>query len=550
MKFTRSMVLVSHDPESLRRGAAAIYEAFQAELAAADLGDEVSLYQITDSGRADILPMVVIYPEASVYGPVKVEDVKRIVQEHLYKGRVVNDLLAPVRQLTGRVSWLKARKGTEPMEKRVVLRRAGRIDPENIEEYIAEDGYVALAKAIGRTRMEIIDELEKSGLQGRGGAGFPTGRKWRFVAGTKSAKKYVVCNADESEPGTFKDRVILEGDPHSIIEAMIIAGYVVGADEGFIYVRGEYQLAQKRLEKAILQAREYGLLGKNILGTGLSFDLHVHSGAGAYVCGEETALLESIEGRRGEPRSRPPYPTTHGLWGKPTVINNVETLANVPPIIQNGAEWYRSMGTPSSPGTKVYTIMGNVNFTGLIEVPMGITLREVIGIYGHGMKAGSNFKLAQTGGSSGSIIPPSLQDTPMDFKSFRKAGVSLGSGALLLCDERTCVVDLAITLLKFFRFESCGKCTPCRVGTARAVRILISISEGQAQLGDLDTLLALADEMELASNCGLGQTAATPIRDILKNFRAEVEAHIRLGVCPAGVCSMAPEAELEFAEEG
>jgi NADP-reducing hydrogenase subunit HndC len=546
MKFTRSMVLVSNDPESMRRGAAEIYQSFHDELAAADLSEEVALSQIADSGRTDILPMVIIYPEASVYGPVKPEDVKRIVEEHLYKGRVVQDLLAPVRELTGRVSWLKARKGAQPMEKRIVLRRAGRIDPENIEEYIAEDGYQALAKAIGQTRMEVIAELEKSGLQGRGGAGFPTGTKWRFVAGTKSAKKYVICNADESEPGTFKDRVILEGDPHSLLEAMTIAAYAVGADEGFFYVRGEYQLAQQRLKKAITQAREYGLLGKNILGSGFSFEVHVHSGAGAYVCGEETALLESIEGKRGEPRSRPPYPTTHGLWGKPTLINNVETLANVPAIIQNGAEWYRAIGTPSSPGTKVYTILGNVNFTGLIEVPMGITLREVIGIYGRGLKAGSNFKLAQTGGSSGSIIPPSLQDTPMDFESFKKAGVSLGSGALLICDERTCVVDLALTLMKFFRFESCGKCTPCRVGTERAVRILTSISEGQAQLSDLDTLLKLADEMELASNCGLGQTAAVPIRDTLKNFRAEVEAHIRLGVCPAGVCAMAPEADLEL----
>jgi NADP-reducing hydrogenase subunit HndC len=550
MKFTRSMVLVSNDPESLRRGASEIYQSFQDELTAADLSEQVALSHIPDSGRPDILPMVIIYPEASVYGPVKPADVKRIVEEHLINGIVVQDLLAPVRELTGRVSWLKARKDTQPMEKRIVLRRAGRIDPESIEDFIAEDGYQALAKAIGMTRMEVIAELDSSGLQGRGGAGFPTGLKWRFVAGTKSTKKYVVCNADESEPGTFKDRVILEGDPHSLLEAIAIAAYAVGANEGYIYVRGEYQLVQQRLQKAITQAREYGLLGKNILGSGFSFDLHVHSGAGAYVCGEETALLESIEGKRGQPRSRPPYPTTHGLWGKPTLINNVETLANVPAIILNGAEWYRSIGTPSSPGTKVYTILGNVNFTGLIEVPMGITLREVISIYGQGMKDGASFKLAQTGGSSGSVFPPSLQDTPLDFESFKKAGVSLGSGALLVCDERTCVVDLALTQLKFFQAESCGKCTPCRVGTERAVRILTSISAGQAQLGDLDILLNLADEMDLASNCGLGQAASVPIRDILKNFRAEVEAHIRLGVCPAGVCAMAPEEDLELVKQG
>ena len=546
MKFTRSMVLVSNDPESMRKGAAEVYSRFQEELAAFGLSEEISLAQIAGVEREDALPMVVIYPEASAYGPVSAKDVKRIVEEHLYKGRIVEDLLVPVKELSGAIGWLKARKGTMPMEKRIVLRRAGRIDPENIEDYITEDGYQALAKALGKTSMQVIEELENSGLQGRGGAGFPTGRKWRFVAGTKSGKKYVICNADESEPGTFKDRVILEGDPHSILEAMIIAGYAVGADEGYIYVRGEYQLAQRRLEKAILQAREYGLLGKNILDSGFNFTIHVHSGAGAYVCGEETALLESIEGKRGEPRARPPYPTTHGLWGKPTLVNNVETLANVPPIILNGGEWFRSIGTPSSPGTKTYTILGNVNFKGLIEVPMGITLREVINIYGQGMVDGAtiNLKMAQTGGSSGSIIPSSLRDTPMDFESYRKAGVSLGSGALLICDQKTCVVDLAITLLKFFRNESCGKCTPCRVGTERALRILTSISEGQAQLSDLDTLTALAEEMEFASNCGLGQTAGVPIRDTLKYFRAEVEAHIRLGVCPTSVCTMAADTEM------
>ena len=543
MNFTRSMVLVSNDPESVRKGAGEVFSCFQKELAAYGLSEEIALSQFTDGGRADALPLVIIYPEASAYGPVSAQDVKRIVEEHLYKGRIVEDLLAPVKELSGRIGWLKARKGALPMEKRIVLRRAGKIDPENIEDYIADEGYQALAKALGSTRMQVIETLEESGLQGRGGAGFPTGRKWRFVGATKTEKKYVVCNADESEPGTFKDRVILEGDPHSIIEAMAIAGFAVGADEGYIYVRGEYQLAQRRLEKAIRDAGEYGLLGSDILGSGFNFKIHVHSGAGAYVCGEETALLESIEGKRGEPRARPPYPTTHGLWGKPTLVNNVETLANVPAIVLNGGEWYRGFGTPSSPGTKTYTILGNVNFRGLIEVPMGITLREIINIYGQGLKPGSSFKMAQTGGSSGSIIPASLQDTPMDFESFRKAGVSLGSGALLICDEHTCVVDLAVTLMKFFSFESCGKCTPCRIGTERALRILTSISQGQAQLGDLDTLMHLADELEIASNCGLGQTAAVPIRDTLKYFRAEVEAHIRLGVCPSGVCDMTPEAQ-------
>jgi NADP-reducing hydrogenase subunit HndC len=388
------------------------------------------------------------------------------------------------------------------------------------------------------TPAQVIDEIRKSGLKGRGGAGFPTGLKWGFVAKASGKQKYVICNADESEPGTFKDRLILEGDPHSILEAMAIAGYAVGATEAFVYVRGEYFLAQDRLRSAIEQAREYGLLGKNILGSGFDFDVHVHTGAGAYICGEETALIESIEGKRGEPRARPPYPTTNGLWNMPTLVNNVETLANIPPILRNGGDWYRKFGTPSSPGTKVYTILGNVNVTGLIEVPMGITLREVIAIYAKGMKGGKSFKIAQTGGSSGSIIPASLQDTPMDFDSFNKAGVSLGSGALLICDEDTCVVDLARSLMNFFRKESCGKCTPCRVGTQRALQILTDITEGQAEMRDLDELVSLSENLAVLSNCGLGQTAGTPIRDILNHFRAEVEAHIRLGVCPTGVCPM------------
>jgi len=384
----------------------------------------------------------------------------------------------------------------------------------------------------------VIKEIEESGLKGRGGAGFPTGLKWRFVSKTTSDMKYVICNADESEPGTFKDRLILEGDPHSILEAMTIAAYAVGASEGYIYIRGEYTLAQQRLKKAILQAKEMGFLGEHIFGTDFQFDVHIHTGAGAYVCGEETALIESIEGKRGEPRIRPPYPTTNGLWSKPTLVNNVETLANIPAIIRHGAAWYKNFGTVKSPGTKVYTIMGNVNVTGLIEVPMGITLREVITIYGQGMKPGSTFKLAQTGGSSGSIIPASLQDTPMDFESFGLAGVSLGSGALLICDQETCVIDLAKVLLNFFLVESCGKCTPCRVGNQRAYDILDNISQGVATMRDLDDLKRLSENLYELSNCGLGQTAGTPIRDVLNHFRAEVEAHIRLKVCPSGVCEM------------
>lgn len=539
MKSVRSMVLVSSDPISLERGSDLIFENLQKEIKSFELSEEISLTKVGDVGRHDALPIVIIYPEATIYGPVKPEDVRFLVEEHLYKGRIAHELQASAKELTGKIAWVNARKGTMPAEQRIVLQRAGIIDPENIEEYIVHDGYQALGKVLSEmTPKEVMDEIKASGLRGRGGAGFPTGLKWGFVAGTSDKKKYVICNADESEPGTFKDRLILEGDPHSIIEAMAIAAYSVGSDEGYIYIRGEYLLAQERLRKAIGQAHEYGMLGKNIFGTDFSFEIHVHAGAGAYICGEETALIESIEGKRGEPRPRPPYPTTNGLWGKPTLVNNVETLANIPAIIRNGGKWYRSFGTPSSPGTKVYTILGNVNVTGLIEVPMGITLREVIAIYAKGMKKNISFKVAQTGGSSGSIIPASLQDTPMDFDSFPKAGVALGSGALLICDENTCVVDLAKVLQNFFRKESCSKCNPCRIGNERAYQILENISQGTGTMADLEDLESISKNMNEMSNCGLGQTAGTPVRDILSHFRAEVEAHIKLKVCPSGVCQM------------
>lgn len=544
MQTKRAMILVSHDPESIRLGADDLLKHLNEALVTYDLQDEVEVSELTQVEKSNILPLVLVYPEATVYGPVKAEDARYLVEEHLYKGRVATDLLAPPKLLGGKIGWMRAHKGYNPAEQRIVLERAGRIDPENIEEFIAENGYQALGKVLTEmTPEQVIETVEKSGLQGRGGAGFPTGRKWKFVRMAPGKKKYIVCNADESEPGTFKDRIVLEGDPHTILEAMTIAGYALGADEGYVYIRGEYGLAYRRMQRAVEQAEEYGFLGKNIFNTGFNFHIHLHTGAGAYVCGEETALIESIEGKRGEPRARPPYPVTRGLWNKPTLVNNVETLANIPAILRHGAEWYRSFGTPSSPGTKVYTIMGNVNFTGVIEVPMGITLREVINIYAKGMKPGSVLRMAQTGGSSGSIIPASLQDTPMDFESFRKAGVSLGSGALLICDQNTCIVDLVKVLLQFFRFESCGKCTPCRVGTQRTYEIVERISHGQGRLEDLEVLASLAKEMERTANCGLGQTAAVPIRDMLKHFRTEVEAHILLGSCPAGVCEMAPELE-------
>jgi NADP-reducing hydrogenase subunit HndC len=543
MQTKRAMILVSNDPESVRLGANELIQRLTEALVAYDLQDEVEIATLSNIGKSTILPLVVVYPEATVYGPVKAEEARYLVEEHLHQGRIATGLVAPAKHLSGNVGWLRAHKGYNPAEQRIVLERAGRIDPENIEEFIAENGYQALGKALTQmTPEQVIETIEKSGLQGRGGAGFPTGLKWKFVRMAKGEKKYIICNADESEPGTFKDRMVLEGDPHTILEAMAIAGYALGADEGYIYLRGEYSLAYRRLQHAIEQAQEHGVLGANMFESGFNFRVHLHTGAGAYVCGEETALIESIEGKRGEPRSRPPYPVTHGLWNKPTLVNNVETLANIPAIIRNGAEWYRSFGTPSSPGTKVYTIMGNVNFKGVIEVPMGITLREVVNIYAKGMQPGSILRMAQTGGSSGSIIPASLQDTPMDFESFRKAGVSLGSGALLICDQNTCIVDLVKVLLQFFRFESCGKCTPCRVGTQRCYEIVERITKGQGRLQDLDLLIGLGQEMERASNCGLGQTASVPVRDMLKHFRTEVEAHILLGSCPAGICEMLPEA--------
>lgn len=537
MKTVRSMVLVSNDIKSKANASQEVIDAFNLAIKKLDLADEVAVSTISEVGTVRSLPLVVIFPEATVYAPVKPEDVPHLVEEHLYKGREVPDLKVKDADTIRKVAWLTQRKGTLPAENKIVLKNVGLIYPESIDEFFAYEGGQAFATAIQMTPELVVEVIKASGLRGRGGAGFPAGIKWDSVRRTPGKKKYVICNADESEPGTFKDRIIMEGDPFTIIEAMLIAGYAVGADEGYIYIRGEYQLALERVQKAIQQAREYGVLGKDIFGSGFDFDIHIHAGAGAYICGEETAMLEAIEGGRGEPRIKPPYPTTSGLWGMPTLINNVETFANIPPIILNGADWFKSFGTPSSPGTKVYTILGNVNNTGLIEVPMGITLREVINIYGKGIKGGQ-FKFAQTGGSSGSIIPAALQDTPMDFDSYRKVGVALGSGALLICNDSNCIVDSVRVLTRFFQEECCGKCVPCRVGTDQAWKVLTDISEGRGKIEDIAQLEWLCKGMEEFSNCGLGQTAGTPIKNMLDHFRAEVEAHIKLGVCPTGVCPM------------
>jgi len=533
----RARVLVSGDPLSLSRGATDTLKAIAAELEKHDLKDEVQVEYTHEMCGADFLPLVIVYPEGTMYGPVTAEDAPLLVEEHLLKGRVAEDLLAPDEIYETDMACLHRRESALGAQESVVLRRLGEIDAYSLDDYIALDGYFALGQALTEMTSEaVLNTVKESGLRGRGGAGFPTGLKWSFVVGQPGVK-YIVCNADESEPGTFKDRLILEGDPHAVLEAMALAGYAVGANEGWIYIRGEYTLARQRLQHAIEQAEEMGLLGDNIMGTDFSFHIHIHAGAGAYICGEETALLESMEGKRGTPRIRPPYPTVEGFRSQPTVVNNVETLANVPPIILNGAEWFSSIGSEDCPGTKVYTLLGDVNITGLIETPMGTTLRDVIEVYGGGMRDGKGFKCAQTGGTSGSIIPPDLLDTPMDFDALADEGAALGSGALLICDEDTCVVDLAYVLLRFFKTESCGKCVPCRVGTSQMLESLDRLRKGYAKQGDLDRLEEAAEYVQSTSFCGLGQAAPVPIITGLRWFRDEFEAHLK-GECPAEVCSL------------
>ncbi len=540
----RSHILISGDPISLARNAEAIKSAFDAELAFYALTDEVAVAFTGDLRVAAAqLPAVIVYPEGIVYAPITANDAPLIVSEHLYKGRIVEALHVATKPLTGAIVRVPAREGALFAQQRVVLARAGIINPESIEEYIAHDGYVALGKALTQmTPAQVIQEIIDAGVQGRGGAGFPVGLKLKFVAEAQAdpPTKYVLCNADESEPGTFKDRLIIEGDPHAVIEGMLIAGYAIGANAGYIYIRGEYLQARARLENAITQARALGLLGENIFGAGFSFDLHIHSGAGAYICGEETALIESLEGKRGEPRIRPPFPTTFGIWGKPTAVNNVESLANLPPIIRRGAVWYRTLGTAKCPGTKVYTMLGDVNVTGLIEVPMGTTLRTVIAVYGGGMKNAARFKLAQLGGTSGAIIDATFLDVPMDYAELGARGAGLGSGALLVCGDETCVVDLARVLLRFFAAESCGKCVPCRIGTTRALEILDALTDARATLTDLAQLERIATNLQIASFCGLGQAAAVPILTGLRFFRNEFAAHTEKH-CPTGVCAMRGE---------
>ena len=532
----RSHVLVCGGTGCTSSNSLAIIEALEAEIAKKGLQDEVKVVRTGCFGLCAIGPIMIVYPEGSFYSQVKVTDVPEIVEEHLLKGRLVKRLLYDE---TVTMDDVKSLQETDFYKKqhRVALRNCGVIDPENIEEYIAFDGYMALAKCLKEyTPAEVIQIVKDSGLRGRGGGGFPTGLKWSFTAANEADQKYVVCNADEGDPGAFMDRSVLEGDPHCIVEAMAICGYATGASEGYVYVRAEYPIAVKRLKIAIDQAREYGLLGKNIFDSGFDFDVHVRLGAGAFVCGEETALMTSIEGNRGEPRPRPPYPAVKGLFGKPTTENNVETFANVPQIILKGADWFASMGTEKSKGTKVFALGGKIKNTGLVEIPMGTTLREIIEEIGGGIPNGKKFKAAQTGGPSGGCIPAALMDTPIDYDNLTAIGCMMGSGGLIVMDEDNCMVDIAKFFLNFTVDESCGKCTPCRVGTKRLLEMLDKITAGKATMEDLDRLEDLCNYIKANSLCGLGQTAPNPVLATLKFFREEYIAHVRDKKCPAGAC--------------
>ncbi len=533
----RSQVLICGGTGCTSSQSLKIIEAMEAEIKAVGLENDVNVVKTGCFGLCALGPIMIVYPEGCFYSRVTVDDVKEIVDEHLLKGRIVKRLLYDetvtdsneVKSLNETAFYKK--------QKRVALRNCGVIDPENIDEYIARDGYSALGKVLTEMKpADVVQTLLDSGLRGRGGGGFPTGLKWKFAAGNEADQKYVCCNADEGDPGAFMDRSILEGDPHVVLEAMAIAGYTIGANQGYIYVRAEYPIAVERLSIAIDQAHEYGLLGKDIFGTGFDFDIELRLGAGAFVCGEETALMTSIEGHRGEPRPRPPFPAVKGLFGKPTILNNVETWANIPQIILKGAEWFAGMGTEKSKGTKVFALGGKIKHTGLVEIPMGTTLREVIEEIGGGIPNGKKFKAAQTGGPSGGCIPAQHFDIPIDYDNLISIGSMMGSGGLIVMDEDTCMVDIAKFFLEFTVDESCGKCTPCRVGTKRLLEILTKITEGKGTLEDIDKMEKLCYYIKDNALCGLGQTAPNPVLSTLKFFRHEYEAHVVDKTCPAGVC--------------
>ena len=532
MKYYRSHVMICVDPECVAKGALTIRDRLQRELAAQGLSDEIQVLETPRIGSCANGPEMMVYPDEVHYSRLTVDDVPYLVEEHFLKGRVVDKWLAPVQEQVD-----EELGPPKPKEVRVVLRNCGKIDPDNIEDYIAEDGYQALGKVLSEmTPDQVIEEILASGLRGRGGAGFPAGKKWQLARMATGSPKYVICNADEGDPGAFMNRRVLEGDPHSVIEGMIIAAYAIGASRGYIYCRAEYPLAVQTLNIAIQQARAFGLLGENILGSGFSYGLEVRVGAGAFVCGEETALMASIEGRRGEPRPRPPFPAVKGLWGQPTNINNVETYANVPQIILKGAAWFASMGTEKSKGTKTFAIAGDVNNTGLIEVPLGISLREVVFDVGEGIKDDKRFKAVQIGGPMGGCLPAEYLDRGVDYESLVAAGAMMGSGGLVVMDEDTCMVDIARFFMEFIQDESCGKCTPCRVGTRRLLEFLQRICAGQGQESDLETMEMLCQQIRQTSLCGLGQGAPNPVQSTLKHFRAEYEAHIYDKHCSSGVC--------------
>ena len=534
----RTHVLICGGTGCTSSGSVSIQQAFAENLEKQGLTDEVKIVQTGCFGLCAMGPVVIVHPDGTFYSRVTPEDVADIVEEHLLKGRVVTRLEYKEdehAEVTENVSLNDT--AFYKSQTRVALRNCGVINPEEIDEYIAMDGYAALGKVLTEmTPDDVIKCISDSGLRGRGGGGFPTGRKWALTAMNQADQKYVVCNADEGDPGAFMDRSVLEGDPHALIEAMAIAGYAIGATQGYVYVRAEYPIAVARLEIAIKQAREYGLLGNNIFGSDFSFDLDIRLGAGAFVCGEETALMTSIEGNRGEPRPRPPYPAVKGLFGKPTVENNVETFANVPQIILKGAEWFASMGTEKSKGTKVFALGGKIKNTGLVEIPMGTTLRHIIEEIGGGIPNGKKFKAAQTGGPSGGCIPASLIDTEVDYDNLVAIGCMMGSGGLIVMDEDTCMVDMAKFFLEFTVDESCGKCTPCRVGTRRLLEMLDKITKGQGTLEDIDELENLCHYIKQNSLCGLGQTAPNPVLATLNFFRDEYVAHVVDKKCPAGVC--------------
>jgi NADH:ubiquinone oxidoreductase subunit F (NADH-binding)/(2Fe-2S) ferredoxin len=532
MAFYRSHVLVCVDPECLEKGAHQIIDSLQDELVAQGLIDEVQVLETSRIGACSEGPEMMVYPEGVHYAGLCPDDIPYLVSEHFLKGRVVEKFRLPVKSFAD--EELAAPRSKEV---RVVLRNCGNIDPENIEDYIAADGYQALGKVLtNMTPEQTIQTILDSGLRGRGGAGFSVGKKWSLVRAAQGSPKYLTCNADEGDPGAFMNRRVMEGDPHSVLEGMIIAAYAIGASRGYIYCRAEYPLAVRTLNIAIQQARNLGLLGEDILSSGFSFDIEVRMGAGAFVCGEETALMASIEGRRGEPRPRPPFPSDSGLWGQPTNNNNVETYANVPQIILRGPEWFASMGTAKSKGTKTFAIASDVKHTGLIEVPLGITLREVIYDIGGGIKDDKGFKAVQIGGPMGGMLPASYLDTPIDYESLSAAGAMMGSGGMIVMDEETCMVDMARFFMEFTQDESCGKCTPCRVGTRRILDILQHICNGEGKEGDIEQLEMLCQQVSANSLCGLGAGAPNPVVSTLKHFRHEYEAHIYEKRCPAKVC--------------